>query len=74
MFLEELKPLLNEGLKQPIAFLGGLTSGLLRLDLNQDPIDRWLKQQLGETTAPTGSGSAGNQGNSSSGPQSIDIE
>lgn len=74
MFLEELKPLLDEGLKQPIAFLGGLTSGLLRLDLNQDPISGWLKQQLGETAAPTGTDSAGNQRNGSSGPQSINID
>ncbi|MFG3817322.1 MULTISPECIES: hypothetical protein [Limnothrix] len=72
MFLEELKPLVEEGLKQPVSFLGGLASGLLRLDLNQDPIKSWLEQQLG-SDRPNGSTESA-PSSPSGGPQSISIE
>ena len=52
MFLSELQPLLEESLRQPIAFLGGLTSGLLRIDLDHDPVKSWLNEQLGHRSSP----------------------
>lgn len=72
MFLEELKPIIEEGLKQPVTFLGGLASGLLRLDLEQEPIKGWLEQQLGKN--PTASSTAANGNTNNSGPQSIAID
>jgi len=69
MFLEELKPIIEEGLKQPVTFLGGLASGLLRLDLEQDPIKGWLEQQLG-----TGQASSSAPSSPNNGPQSISID
>ncbi|CBN58682.1 hypothetical protein PN499_10180 [Kamptonema animale CS-326] len=71
MFLNELTPVLKELTQQPIAFLGGFVSGLLRLNLYDDPVKSWLDQQTGSTsyTPPTEE----NNGNSS-GPQSINID
>jgi hypothetical protein len=64
MFLDELLPIAREVIKNPIAFAGGFASGILRLDLNEDPVKSWL----------------GKQSNNKSGldkpkpPQSIDID
>jgi hypothetical protein len=68
-FMDELKPILNEFLGQPVAFLGGLVSGFLKLDLHQDPLKGWLEKQ-GAT--PTTVSSANNSAND--GPQSISID
>lgn len=67
MFLEELTPIARELIQNPIAFLGGFTAGLLRLDLNQDPVKTWLETQTGtpRTAAPPAN---------SDRPQSISIE
>ncbi|CAK9257678.1 unnamed protein product [Sphagnum jensenii] len=35
-------PILKEVLKEPIAFLGGVFAGLLRLDLNEEPLREWV--------------------------------
>jgi hypothetical protein len=43
--MDELKPIFTEFTTQPIAFLGGLVSGLLRLDPSQDPLKGWLQNQ-----------------------------
>jgi hypothetical protein len=63
--MDELKPILQELVVQPVAFLGGLVSGFLRLDLNEDPLNSWLAGQ-GVTTAPSQ--------NKTAGPQSISID
>ncbi|MBF2078297.1 MAG: hypothetical protein IGR76_07210 [Synechococcales cyanobacterium T60_A2020_003] len=69
MFLDELSPLFQEFTRQPVAFLGGLASGFLRLNLAEDPVKSWLDRQAGvSTTAPSS-----NNGKSS-GPQSITID
>ncbi|MCY7333540.1 MAG: hypothetical protein LH649_13000 [Pseudanabaena sp. CAN_BIN31] len=65
--MDELKPIFNEFLGQPVAFFGGLVSGFLKLDLQQDPLKGWLEQQ-GAT--PT---SASNN-TKNDGPQSISID
>jgi hypothetical protein len=57
--MDELKPILNEFLGQPVAFFGGLVSGFLKLDLQQDPLTK--------TSSPSNSGK-------SDGPQSISID
>jgi len=72
MFVDELTPIFREFTQHPVSFLGGLCSGLLRLNLNDDPVRSWLQQQGGSVP----SSSTLNQHNNgrSSGPQSISIE
>ncbi|WP_330482065.1 hypothetical protein [Tumidithrix elongata] len=70
--MDELKPIFQELVNQPVAFLGGLFSGFLRLDTNEDPLKSWLKNQ-GVSTK--GSSATNNyQNGKSSGPQSISID
>lgn len=66
--MDELYPIVQEFLNQPIAFLGGFTSGLLRLRLEDDPLRSWLKQQGITTPNSTQSN------DKPTGPQSITIE
>ncbi|MCP2731511.1 hypothetical protein [Limnofasciculus baicalensis] len=71
MFLDELTPIVKELIQQPIAFLGGFCSGVLRISLSDDPVKTWLQKQTGSTyTVPTSSTDNGK----SNGPQSILIE
>ena len=51
--MDELKPIFDQLTSQPIAFCGGLVSGLLRLDPNQDPLKNWLKSQNISAPSPT---------------------
>jgi len=72
MFLNELTPVLKELAQQPIAFLGGFVSGLLRLNLYDDPVKSWIDEQVGSTssTSPT----VEDNNSKSNGPQSINID
>jgi hypothetical protein len=68
MFLDELRPIAKEILENPLAFAGGFASGLLRLNLNDDPVKSWLaKQSNGNFTPPSAPDGV-------KPPQSIDIE
>jgi len=71
MFINEITPVLKELAQQPIAFLGGFVSGLLRLNLYDDPVKSWLDEQVGSAsyTSPTVEDNG-----KSSGPQSINID
>ncbi|MDJ1172186.1 hypothetical protein PMG71_22410 [Roseofilum sp. BLCC_M154] len=62
---DQFAPIFQELTQQPVAFFGGFCSGVLRLNLSEDPIKTWLDQQIStpETDTP-----------SSSGPQSIEID
>lgn len=40
------KPILKEALKEPVAFMGGMFAGLLRLDLNEDPLKEWVTRTV----------------------------
>ena len=71
MFFDELSPIIKEITQQPVAFFGGLVSGLLRLSLSDDPVKTWLDQQTGTTSYSSSSGSHNGNGN---GPQSILID
>lgn len=72
MFLDELTPFVQELTAHPAAFLGGLTSGLLRLSLSDDPVKSWLQNQ---GVAPTATDSAATRASSrNGGPQSISID
>lgn len=69
MFLNELSPLVKEITQQPVAFMGGFVSGLLRLKLSDDPVKSWLeKQGVNPSTVNFP------QSGSSTGPQSISID
>ncbi|MDJ1172656.1 hypothetical protein [Roseofilum capinflatum] len=62
---DQFAPIFQELTQQPVAFFGGFCSGVLRLNLSEDPIKTWLDQQ---TTTPE------SDTNGSSGPQSIEID
>ncbi|WP_416672623.1 hypothetical protein [Egbenema bharatensis] len=71
MFFDELTPVFRELAGHPIAFLGGLVSGVLRLNLADDPVKSWLDQQGGVASYPS---TASTTNGKNSGPQSISIE
>lgn len=71
MFLSELTPVIQQLAGHPVAFLGGFVSGLLRLNLSEDPVKQWLDQQAGTTTYSSPSASTNGK---TSGPQSISID
>ncbi|MFN3360887.1 MAG: hypothetical protein ACK421_05595 [Pseudanabaenaceae cyanobacterium] len=50
--MDELRPIWEAFTLQPVAFLGGLVSGLLRLDPQQDPLKSWLQTQGVSTPTP----------------------
>jgi hypothetical protein len=70
VFLDELTPVFKELSQQPVAFLGGFFSGLLRLNLADDPVKSWLDQQAGVSYSATSEVENTNNG----GPQSISID
>ncbi|WP_250124756.1 hypothetical protein [Chroococcidiopsis sp. CCMEE 29] len=71
MFVDELSPIFKQFTQHPISFLGGFASGLLRLNLADDPVRSWLDQQLSSTT--TTSTTQAHNGKTG-GPQSISID
>ena len=71
MFLDELTPFMQELTRQPVAFLGGFVSGVLRLDLNDDPVKSWLENQ--NVDVPEQNGTASSAG-TANGPQKISID
>ncbi|CAN8291061.1 unnamed protein product [Cochlearia groenlandica] len=69
------EPILSDALKEPIAFMGGMFAGLLRLDLNEEPLKEWVTRTVeasGIITEDGGDGIVSNQEEES--PQQIDIE
>jgi hypothetical protein len=68
--MDELTPVLKELSHHPISFLGGFVSGLLRLNLADDPVRSWLDQQTG-ASYPSSSDNLNGKNN---GPQSISID
>ena len=72
MFVDELTPIVKELSGQPVAFLGGLFSGLFRLNLADDPVKTWLDRQAGESASEASNTS--DQNNKNSGPQTISID
>ncbi|HEY9817726.1 MAG TPA: hypothetical protein V6D20_18260 [Candidatus Obscuribacterales bacterium] len=69
MFTNELSPLLKELASQPVAFLGGFVSGILRLNLTDEPVKSWLDKQAGRPSTPPTDTNGHQQG-----PQSITID
>jgi hypothetical protein len=72
MFLDELTPFAQELTTHPVAFLGGLASGLLRLDLSDDPVKSWL---INQGASPAAADSAASRASArNGGPQNISID
>ena len=72
MDLADLSPLVEEFVYKPIAFMGGFVSGVLQLNLADDPVKSWLDREMGTSrTAATSGFDGSNNGN---GPQSIEID
>ncbi|XP_042500922.1 UPF0426 protein At1g28150, chloroplastic-like [Macadamia integrifolia] len=40
------EPILEKALKEPAAFMGGMLAGLLRIDLNEDPLKEWITRTV----------------------------
>ncbi|KAF5805512.1 putative UPF0426 protein [Helianthus annuus] len=38
--------ILKKALKEPVAFMGGMFAGVLRLDLNEDPLKEWVTRTV----------------------------
>nr|XP_043608933.1 UPF0426 protein At1g28150, chloroplastic [Erigeron canadensis] len=38
--------ILEKAFKEPVAFMGGVFAGLLRLDLNEDPLKEWVTRTV----------------------------
>lgn len=65
---DEIIPLGQAFTQQPVAFLGGFVTGVLRLNPQKDPLKTWLTQQgIGGQTARE------NQSNGQ-GPETIKID
>lgn len=73
MFLDELTPFIQELTAHPAAFLGGLASGLLRLNLSDDPVKSWLNTQGADLSGFSGVGTSDNSRNGGA-PKSIAID
>ncbi|MEM9009189.1 MAG: hypothetical protein AAGE59_37505 [Cyanobacteria bacterium P01_F01_bin.86] len=70
MFFDELTPVFEAFTRQPVAFLGGVVAGALRLNLNEDPVKSWLAEQ--NITMPGSDDDASNS--DANGPQKISID
>ncbi|KMT06758.1 hypothetical protein BVRB_7g159180 [Beta vulgaris subsp. vulgaris] len=38
--------ILKEAIKEPVAFMGGMFAGLLKLDLNEEPLKEWINKTV----------------------------
>ncbi len=65
----ESDKLFSEFIQNPLPFCAGFMAGMLQLDLNQDPLKAWLKDN-GYEAQSSQSGPAA----AKSGPQSISID
>jgi hypothetical protein len=72
MFITELSPIVKELAQHPVSFLGGFVSGVLRLNLADDPVKSWLNKQTGSTTSSIPTTDA--QNGKANGPQQISID
>ena len=71
MFITELSPALQKFIQQPVAFASGFVSGILQLNLNEEPLSQWLeKQGINASSSNTNTATP----NNSDKPQSIDID
>ncbi|MFM2312378.1 MAG: hypothetical protein RLZZ04_1654 [Cyanobacteriota bacterium] len=72
MFLTELAPALQKLIQQPAAFASGFVSGVLHLNINEEPLSQWLEKQGYDAANNNSSNSSA--GKKSDRPQSIKID
>lgn len=72
MFIDELSPIFREFIQHPASFVGGLFSGVLRLNLADDPVKSWLDQQI-RSNSYTSITKDGHNGKAT-GPKQISID
>ncbi|MEA5575735.1 hypothetical protein [Anabaena sp. UHCC 0451] len=72
MFITELSPLFKEFTQNPVSFMGGFVSGVLRLNLADDPVKTWLDKHI--TSGGFSNPGTPAQNGKSSGPQQISID
>ncbi|CAL5015815.1 unnamed protein product [Urochloa decumbens] len=67
--------ILREAIKEPVAFMGGVFAGLLRLDLNEDPLKEWITRTVEASgIAEENSSEESNEADQNDAPQQIEIE
>ncbi|KAJ8629433.1 hypothetical protein MRB53_022756 [Persea americana] len=67
-------PIVKEALKEPVAFMSGMFAGLLRLDLNDDPLKEWLTRTVEASGITEEEIDVGNSEVEEDVPQQIEIE
>ncbi|XP_019235769.1 PREDICTED: uncharacterized protein LOC109216095 [Nicotiana attenuata] len=67
------EPILKDALKEPVAFAGGIFAGLLRLDLNEDPLKEWVARTV-EASGITAEEIEASDDQAEDIPQQIEIE
>ncbi len=70
MFINELSPIFREFTQHPVSFVGGFFSGVLRLNLADDPVKSWLDKQIRSNSYTSTDANNGK----ATGPQQISIE
>ncbi|XP_066345958.1 UPF0426 protein At1g28150, chloroplastic-like [Miscanthus floridulus] len=67
--------ILREAIKEPVAFMGGVFAGLLRLDLNEDPLKEWITRTVeASRIAEENSSEESSEADQNDAPQQIEIE
>jgi hypothetical protein len=72
MFLTELAPAFQKLIQQPVAFASGFVSGVLHLNINEEPLSQWLEKQGYDAASNNSPNSSAT--NKSDRPQSIEID
>ncbi|XP_039011071.1 UPF0426 protein At1g28150, chloroplastic-like [Hibiscus syriacus] len=67
-------PILNQAVKEPVAFMGGVFAGILRLDLNEDPLKEWVVRTVEASNISEDEISAEGSQEEEDAPQQIQIE
>ncbi|KAK9057820.1 hypothetical protein SSX86_022658 [Deinandra increscens subsp. villosa] len=65
--------ILKKAFKEPVAFMGGMFAGILRLDLNEDPLKEWVTKTVEASGIITDEEELEDQ-NVTSQPQQIQID
>ncbi|MBE8965193.1 hypothetical protein IQ277_02730 [Nostocales cyanobacterium LEGE 12452] len=73
MFINELSPIFREFTQHPVSFVGGFFSGVLRLNLADDPVKSWLDKQI-RSNSYTSSTTTDAHNGKATGPQQISID
>ncbi|CAD6262975.1 unnamed protein product [Miscanthus lutarioriparius] len=61
--------------REPVAFMGGVFAGLLRLDLNEDPLKEWITRTVEASgIAEENSSEESSEADQNDAPQQIEIE